>query len=97
MAESKINERVATLEELARHLATREDLNRLQREMEENFSNRFLQMDYSLQEIHKAISSLRNEVQLTSKKAENKFLKILIVAILAVPPIVDKGLEKFWP
>lgn len=97
MPDPTINERIATLEELAKHLATREDLNRLQREMEGNFNDRFLQIDYSAQEIHKSISCLRNEVRNTTKKAENKFLKFLIVAILAVPPIMDKGLEKLWP
>ncbi|MDE0630649.1 MAG: hypothetical protein OXH73_04020 [Caldilineaceae bacterium] len=97
MSTPELRERVATLEEQAKSLATREDLLRVQREIEENFDERFLQIDTSASQLHESISELRDEVRSAAQKAENKLLKILIVAILAVPPLVDKGIEKLWP
>ena len=97
MPTSDHNERVATLEQQAKSLATREDLLKIQRDIGEKFDERFLQIDESISHIHESISDLRDEVRRATQKAENKLLKILLVVILAVPPIVDKGLEKLWP
>lgn len=97
MPTPELNERVATLEEQAKSLATREDLLRTQREIEKNFDDKFLEIEFSISQVHESISELRNEVKGATQRAENKFLKILIAAILAVPPLVDKGLDKLWP
>lgn len=70
---------------------------RTQREIEKNFDDESSEIKYSISQLHESITELRNEVTGATQKAENKVLKILIVAILAVPPLVDKGLDKLWP
>ena len=93
-------ERIRSLETHLTYSATKEDLDKAQRKIEEKFEERISNLSTNaLDPISEKLTKLTEEVKLSASRTENRILKFIIGSVLilasVVSPIVEKIMENF--